>query len=184
MLAPRLARSLCNGGRRGYGKGNLKIPSSFVLRFFYFLSSSIPHLVTKLKGISHESKYPPNHPSSQTSKMFLFPHLLLIFPFLTLGWHDHSLPSTCFIGKICSGGFGEPYTIYEDHPDLTVERPSFARTFEVSQTVGERDYGGSEEDRQKSIVAPCLSIIPLLFPSYLPIGNAKSSHEYFALILE
>jgi hypothetical protein len=152
----------------------VKIPSSFALRILYFLSSSIPALVTKSKGIRHQSKYLPNQLSLQTSKMLPFPTLLLLlFPLLALGWHDHSLPSTCFIGKICAGGFGQAYTIYENYPDLTVARPPLERTFEVSQTVGERDDWGHEEDRQKPIVAPCLSTNPLLLPSYLPIENAK-----------
>jgi hypothetical protein len=58
---------------------------------------------------------------------------------------DDHLPSTCFIGKICSGGFMRQYTIYEDHPDLTVERPYFARIFEASQTIGEREDGGIKQ---------------------------------------
>jgi len=68
----------------------------------------------------------------------------------------------------------QQYTIYEDYPDLTVERPYFARIFEVSQTVRERDDKGHEADPQKPIVAPGLSIHSLLFPSYLPVENAKS----------
>ena len=46
----------------------------------------------------------------------------------------------------------QQYTIYEDYPDLTVERPYFARIFEVSQTVRERDDKGHEADPQKPIV--------------------------------
>jgi len=62
----------------------------------------------------------------------------------------------------------QQYTIYEDHPYLTVERPITGRIFEVSQTVGERDDGGHEADPQMPFVPPGLSIHSLLFPSYLP----------------
>jgi hypothetical protein len=93
--------------------------------------------------------------------MLLFRYLLLpiLSPLLALAIGDDGddLPSNCFIGKICSGGFMEQYTIYEDYPDLTVERPYFARIFEVSQTVEERDDESSEAYPQKPIVASGLS---------------------------
>jgi hypothetical protein len=72
--------------------------------------------------------------------------LLLLFPLLVSAWAPpHTLPTTCDIGKICAWGWGDIYTIYEAHPNLTTHREyQTGETFEVSQDVG-RDANCQDE---------------------------------------
>lgn len=99
-------------------------------------------------------------------RKMLFSNLLLI---LGLGKPAYGsvapppIPTTCPIGKICPWGWGEIYTIYENQPNLTVQRQyNDGIYFEASQKVDRcRD-----KDKSSSKIQP-FPPLPAFPPTHL-----------------
>jgi len=90
--------------------------------------------------------------------------------------HPPSLPSTCPIGKICPWSWGQIYTIYENQPNLTVERQyNNGILFEISQKVD--DHNDNCEDKNKS-PKPYDRIFTLMHLQFSGLGGNGCSLDF------